>query len=168
MVNGVSSLRLWKRCNWYIETHGSCDHFLEGHPSNIDVFVFLCFHPFHAAPNKHPKGGRSKVAHHRVRTKTTKKRHSFRTNNSITRWWFQSFFIFTPDPSGNDFQFDVRIFFQRGWEKNHQLDNHGTAKSHKYRGTPRGFSGTRIGLLFMGFIDGGPILAVLAKTKVIP
>ena len=29
----------------------------------------------------------------------------------ITRWWFETFFIFTPDPWGFMIQFDLRIFF---------------------------------------------------------
>ena len=41
-----------------------------------------------------------------------------RSNNwTITRWWFQILFIFTPIP-GEDFQFDEHIF-QMGWFNHH-------------------------------------------------
>ena len=39
----------------------------------------------------------------------------------LPRWWFQIFFIFHPEPWGNDFPFDDHIF-QMGW--NHQLVTH--------------------------------------------
>ena len=42
-----------------------------------------------------------------------------RWKDQITRWWFQTFFIFTPIP-GEMIQFEKNIF-QLGW--NHQLDN---------------------------------------------
>ena len=38
----------------------------------------------------------------------------------ISSWWFQTFFIFTPNP-GEMIQFDGCIFFNWGWF-NHQLD----------------------------------------------
>ncbi len=55
------------------------------------------------------------------------------TKNTQTGWWLEIFFYFHPDPWGDDpiwlahifqqrlvFQFDLRIFFNRGWF-NHQL-----------------------------------------------
>ena len=41
-------------------------------------------------------------------------------SNQMTRWWFQRFFTFTPNP-GEMIQFDDHIF-QLGW--NYQLDDH--------------------------------------------
>ena len=38
----------------------------------------------------------------------------------ITGWWFQTFLELSPLFSGEDFQFDVRIFFPDGLVVNHQ------------------------------------------------
>ena len=43
----------------------------------------------------------------------------FRRQQKMARWWFQIFFIFTPN-LGKDSHFDEHIF-QMGWF-NHQLD----------------------------------------------
>ena len=49
---------------------------------------------------------------------TTKKVGTFQSDHEASsRWWFQTFFIFTPILFGEDFQFDDHIF-QMGW--NHQ------------------------------------------------
>ena len=52
-------------------------------------------------------------------------------------WWFQIFFIFTPDPWGNDPNW--RAYFSDGWEKNHQLViNTCSQKSHASHNTSIG------------------------------
>ena len=45
---------------------------------------------------------------------------TFGTNKSSSRWWFQTFFEFSP-LLGEMIQFDERAYFSNGLVKNHQL-----------------------------------------------
>ena len=85
----------------------------------LDSVLRSCYHPHrpsHLDKNQHQRRRAQLLFNEAFCTKLeVLKWHS----DVITRWWFQIFFIFTPNP-GEMIQFDEHIF-QMGWF-NHQLD----------------------------------------------